>query len=88
MDRLLEILGRIRPECNFETAKDFIGEGLLDSFDIMTLVSELEREFNIFIDGEKVTPENFKNLRTLKKFIKEYLDLGNSELVVEKTPRS
>jgi len=75
---ILDILKQIRPECNFTESKDFLNEGLLDSFDIVTLVSKLEEVFSISIDGEDVTPENFKNLAALETFIKLYLKKNES----------
>ena len=71
---LLDVLNTIRPEFNFAKSIDFIKEGLLDSFDIVTLVAELEKKFEISIDGEDVTPENFTNIGTLDQFVQRYLD--------------
>ena len=78
LNAILDILKQIRPECNFTESKDFINEGLLDSFDIVTVVSKLEEQFGISIDGEDVTPENFKNLTNLEDFIRRYLDKNES----------
>lgn len=78
LNAILDILKQIHPECNFTESKDFINEGLLDSFDIVTVVSKLEEQFGISIDGEDVTPENFKNLATLEDFIRRYLDKNES----------
>ncbi len=72
MNNLLDVLNKIRPEINYLESQDFIKEGLLDSFDIVILVAELEKQFDIFIDGEDVTPENFKNLETLESLIRRY----------------
>ena len=80
MNRLLDILERIRPESDFLESRDFIKEGLLDSFDIVTLVAELEEYFNISIDGEDVTPENFRNLETLERFLQVYLNFDHQKL--------
>ena len=74
LNNLLDVLNKIRPEINYLESQDFIKEGLLDSFDIVTLVAELEEQFGIFIDGEDVTPENFKNLETLESLIRRYLN--------------
>ena len=74
VDRLLAILEEIRPEHDFTNSRNFVEEGLLDSFDIVTLVAALEEEFDISIDGEDVTPENFENLKTLGLFLQRYLN--------------
>ena len=73
MINVLSILEEIRPEHDFTESIDFISDGLLDSFDIVTLVTEFEKRFNISIDGAHVTPENFNNLEALEKFLQRYL---------------
>ena len=74
MTELLSILENIRPEHDFTESKDFIADGLLDSFDIVTLVAELEENFGISIDGEDVTPENFNNLDALECLVQRYIE--------------
>ncbi|MBT3993758.1 MAG: acyl carrier protein [Gammaproteobacteria bacterium] len=62
---ILSILLSIRPEAEFKQSVNFLEDGYLDSFDIIILVSELEKEFNILIPGEQVSPENFMNISTI-----------------------
>lgn len=69
--KVLEILNSIRPEYNFEESSDFIEDGLLDSFDMVTLVSELEESFNIVIDGLDIVPENFNTVQSIVSVIKK-----------------
>lgn len=66
---ILDILSEIRPECDFKNSSDFIQDGLLDSFDVLTLVSDLEERFGIFIDGAEILPENFSSLNAIKLLI-------------------
>lgn len=72
MNQLLSILTELRPECDFTRSSDFINEGLLDSLDIVTLVAELEDRLGIWIDGQDVTPEYFRNLDTLVALLRRY----------------
>lgn len=60
--KILNILAEIRPEFDFTTSENFILDGMLDSFDIVTLVSTLDNEFSISIDGIDIIPENFANI--------------------------
>lgn len=69
MDKILEIVSGIRPEFNFKESNQFIGDGYLDSFDIVLLVSELETAFGITIDGLDIIPENFENLEGIRDLI-------------------
>ncbi len=69
MNKLINILSELRPEFDFESSQDFIIDGLLDSFDMITLVSELDNIFSISIDGTDIIPENFKNLKTIENLL-------------------
>ena len=54
MNQLLEILTEIRPESSFSSSHDFLDDGLLDSFDIVMLVSSLDKIFGISIEGTEI----------------------------------
>jgi len=82
MDKLLVILEEIRPEHDFVSSTDFIEDGLLDSFDIVTLVAAFEETFDISIDGEDVTQENFKNLETLMRLLQQYLETNSASSTI------
>jgi len=66
-----EILKEIRPEFDFTTSNDFIADGMLDSFDMVTLVSTLDKAYGISIQGTDIVPENFKNLETIKALLRQ-----------------
>ena len=72
MNAVLNILKEVRPESDFEHSTDFLAEGLLDSFDIVALVSALDRHFNIAIDGVEILPENFNSLEAIQKLLVHY----------------
>lgn len=62
-DQIVRILTELRPEFDFtQEGVNFIEEGMLDSFDLVTLVSELDRTFGISIDGVDILPENFSSV--------------------------
>ena len=65
-DRILGFLKGIRPEFDFPASSDFVEDGMLDSFDIVTLVEELDRAYGISIDGVDIVPENFASVDALK----------------------
>ena len=73
-DQIAKLVKKIRPEIEtFPSSENFILDGILDSFDIVVLVSELEKNFQISIDGEEVTLENFKKVSTISSLISQYL---------------
>lgn len=62
-EQIINILTELRPEFDFtQEGVDFIEEGMLDSFDLVTLVSELDNTFGISIDGVDILPENFSSV--------------------------
>lgn len=71
MKTLPEILQEIRPEFDFTTSQDFMADGMLDSFDMMTLVATLDKTFQISIPGTEILPENFKNLQTIEELLRK-----------------
>ena len=69
MEEIREILIDTRPEYDFLDDVDFIESGMLDSFDVLTLVTELEEKFNICIDGSNILPENFCSIKAIENLI-------------------
>jgi len=72
MEELIAILEQIRPECDFRNAKHMTQEGMLDSFDIISLVSCLDERYRISIDGMDIVPENFDSLEAIKDLLRRY----------------
>jgi acyl carrier protein len=71
MKTVPEILKEIRPEFDFTTSPDFIADGMLDSFDMVTLVSALDKNFGISIPGTDIVPEYFKNIQTIEALLRQ-----------------
>lgn len=69
MKSVSEILNGIRPEFDFTASNDFLEDGMLDSFDMVMLVSELDKNFGISIEGADIVPENFKNVQTIEALL-------------------
>lgn len=72
MKSIAEILAGIRPDCDFTNSEDFVEDGLLDSFDVVTLVTELETTFCVTITGTDILPENFRNLPAIASLLDKY----------------
>ena len=73
MEKLLEILKKMHADVDFDVEEDLIGEGILDSLDIVTLVTEINDTFDVQIPVEEVVPENFASANALWALI-ERLD--------------
>ena len=65
MDELIEILENLHPEVDFETCTTLIDDKILDSFDIISIISELNETFDVVIPAEEIIPENFNSAQAL-----------------------
>ena len=71
-EKIIKILTDLRPEFDFTNESlNFIDEGMLDSFDVVSLVDALDTEFNIVIDGVDIVPENFSTLDSIMSLLKK-----------------
>lgn len=64
-NKIIEILNDIRPEFDFVVETNYISRGMLDSFDLISLISDLDEQFEVSIDGEDIIPENFETLEDI-----------------------
>lgn len=71
-EKILNILKKTRPEFDFDGSNNFVEDGYLDSFDIVTVVSELETTFDIIIDGLDVLPENFETVQSICNMVNKH----------------
>ena len=68
--QIIKILEEKRPEFDFSEEVNFIENGYLDSFDVVTLVTSLDECFNISIPGIEILPENFSSVQAIIELLK------------------
>lgn len=71
MDKLLKLLSELNPTVDFEQEEALIDGGILDSFDIVSIVAEIDDIFGVEIPAEALTPENFNSARALYALIRQ-----------------
>ena len=69
MDELMEILEEARPDLDFTVEKALIDDALLDSFDIISIVGEINDNFDIEINANDLLPENFNSAEAIWELI-------------------
>ena len=69
MDKLKQILEDIRPDVDFDTEKSLIDGNVLDSFDIISIVTELNDVYGIDINVNDLLPENFNSIEAMMDLI-------------------
>lgn len=72
MNDLIAILKDIRPDIEFNNETNLITSGLLDSLDIIRLISEIEAVLNVSIPGEDIVPENLETIKCIEELIKKH----------------
>lgn len=71
MEQLFEILKGIRPDVDFENETALIDDGILDSFDVVSIISELDNEFDVQIRITELDPDNFNSAEAIWKLVQE-----------------
>jgi acyl carrier protein len=74
MEALLNILSELHPEVDFRTETKLIDNQILDSFDIVTIVAEIDGEYDVQIPAEELIPENFNSAAALYALVEKLLD--------------
>lgn len=65
MEKLLDILKGIRPDVDFNAEEALIDDGILDSFDIVSIISEIDDEFGVQIRITQLEPDNFNSAQSI-----------------------
>ena len=73
-EEILEILTEICPDVDFETEDELIDGGVIDSFAVIQIVTELMEHFNIFIDADDIEPENLNSLDNICEMVKSKME--------------
>ena len=65
MNELIEILRDLHDDVDFETETGLVENGILNSLDIVTLITEINDRFDVMIPAEEIMPENFDSAEAL-----------------------
>ncbi|MDD7676561.1 MAG: acyl carrier protein [Eubacteriales bacterium] len=69
MERLIRILSELHDDVDFSSETHLIDNGILDSLDIVTLITEINDEFDVSIPAEEIIPENFNSANAIMALI-------------------
>ncbi len=65
MEKLFELLKGVRPDVDFENETALIDDGILDSFDVVSIISEIDDVFGVQIRINELDPENFNSAENI-----------------------
>lgn len=74
MEELLKILNRLHADVDFETQENLIDDMILDSLDIVTLITEINEVFDVVITARDIIPANFNSAKALYALIQKLED--------------
>lgn len=78
MEKLLEILNGLHPEVDFERCVALIDDKILDSFDIISIISEIDEQFDVIVSAEHIIPDNFNSAEALYALIRKLEEEGEA----------
>ena len=70
--RLIEILTDINEDVDFANEKALVDDGLIDSFDITSIITALDEEYGVKIEASEIEPENFNSVEAILETVKRY----------------
>lgn len=73
MEKIMEILRRLRPDVDFMAEKELIDGGILSSFDILNLIEELSDAYDIDIETDDIIPENLNSAEGIYRLVQRVL---------------
>jgi len=71
MEKIYEFLNELHPEYDFISNEGVIEDGVLDSFDIISLVTMIEEEYDVIFDALDIVPENFNSVESIANVIRK-----------------
>ena len=74
MDQLMEILTEVNADVDFENCDTLVDDGILDSFDIVSLIAEISNQMDVTISAKDIVPENFNSAQALWELIERLED--------------
>lgn len=72
MEKLLNLLETLKPGADFKNSKNLIEDGLIDSFDMVNIIANINMEFGIKLSVADILPENFETVEAIEELIKSY----------------
>ena len=72
ISKLVEILMDINEDVDYINEKALVDDGLIDSFDITSIITALDEEYNIKIEASEIEPENFNSVEAILETVKRY----------------
>lgn len=77
MKEIIDLLNKMKPGIDFENTQNLLESGILDSLEVVTLITEISEYFNIEIEPDDVDPDNFESAETIWNMVKKIISRKN-----------
>ena len=74
MDEIIEILSDLHPDVDFKKEMNLVDDKILDSFDVVSLIAEINDNFDVAISAEEITPENFNSAEAIWQLVERLME--------------
>ena len=74
MEKLLEILKSVRADVDFENEERLVDDGIIDSFDVVSIVGELCDAYDVVIGIDDMEPVNFNSAKAMLALVERLMD--------------
>ena len=74
LDDIIEVLEDVREDIDYEQEKKLIDDGILDSFDTLSIISALHAELDITIPAKDIVPENFNSAEAMLAMVQRLVE--------------
>ena len=73
METITDILEELHPDVDFNTCNSLVDDKILDSFDIVTIIAEINNELDVAIPAEEIIPENFNSAKAIWNLVQRLM---------------
>ena len=74
LDDMIELLSDIKDNVDYETCTTLVDDHILDSFDIISIISSIDEEFDVSVPAKEIIPENFNSAQSLVAMVNRLAD--------------
>ena len=74
MDEFIDMLLAVKPNIDYANEDALVDDGILDSLDIVSIISEISDKYGVTIPTDEIIPENFNSAADMKELVDELLD--------------
>ena len=72
MEEFLKLLKKIKPNVDFTKEQALVDDGLLESLDIITIISEVAEVYGVLIPSDEIIPDNFNSAEAMYELIEDF----------------